>query len=423
MKPVPGAGEAGGFFGAPFRPFFLAALILAACAIPVWTRMYLSGFGEVAGMPALAWHAHEMVFGYLPAAMAGYLLSPAPGSGAKPAISGLPLALLLVLWFAGRLLPLVLPAAGAVLDAAFPLAVTAFLLRAMRAGESRLTRHGLALFPLIAIASLTHRLVCFDPQMAATLARLGVAIGALLIAAVGGRIIPEATRAALPARERAKVAEPYRRFDILVLLAAAPALGAWVLAPQSLAEAILLLAAGALHLARLVRWRGWRVREAKVLALHAGYVWLAAATLLAGLSAEPFALVPADLALHAFAAGAIGTMTMAVMARLAVPAALGAPARLALIFVHLGAVLRVSAVLLSGAYLPLLVAGAFFWSLGFAIFVLVLLPPRRRRRSAPDAAGAHAIVGAREHWRRPIKVPHGSRGRVADYPSGQSFRL
>ncbi|WP_051631233.1 NnrS family protein [Afifella pfennigii] len=374
--------EANWLFAVSFRPLFLGASIFAALAVPVWVHFYVTGAGDIAGMPALAWHAHEMVFGYLPAVMAGYLLSATPNwSGRLPA-SGGPLALLFTLWLAGRTVPLAVPLplwAGAAVDAAFPLAVALALMREARVKVPQASRHGLILFPLLATASIAHRLLAADPLLAAQLARLGVAIGALLIAAVGGRLVPSFTRNALAGRGADKVPEPYGRFDRFCLLVASAALISWVLAPSHSATAFLALAAGLLHLFRLARWRGWLLRQGDVLALHAGYLWLVLALFLAGLAAEPLALVPPEAALHAFAAGAIGTMTMAVMARLAAtrgpgPRAEAALCAAALVITHLAATARVAAVLLPSLYIPLLLTSAALWAVGFAVFALAQLP-------------------------------------------------
>ncbi|WP_207620725.1 NnrS family protein, partial [Oharaeibacter diazotrophicus] len=156
-------------------------------------------------------------------------------------------------------------------------------------------------------------------DLVSAFARGGVAVAILLIAAVGGRLVPSLTRNALAAagRDGGGVPEPYGRFNVAVLVVALPALAAWTIAPAHVVTATACGLAAVLQAVRLARWRGWRVRRFDVLALHVGYLWVVAGTALAALAADPLAVVPADAALHAFTAGAIGTMTMAVMARLA----------------------------------------------------------------------------------------------------------
>jgi uncharacterized protein involved in response to NO len=369
-------GEAGWLFAASFRPFFIGASILAAAAVPAWVWMYFTGADEIAGMPAMAWHAHEMVFGYLPAVMAGYLLSSTPNwSGRLPA-SGIPLAVLFAIWLAGRAVPLVVPApVGLVADAAFPIAVAAVLLREAFFKAPKQSRHGLMLFPLLAVASIAHRTLAGDPEWASLLARAGVGVAALMIAAVGGRLVPSLTRNALANRGADRVPEPYGRFDVGVLMAASLGLIAWILAPSHPATAVLAIGAGVLHVVRLARWRGWLLRDGGVIALHAGYGWLAAGTIMIGLSADPLSLLPPDAALHALSAGAIGAMTLAVMTRLATTRGAGsrtsgAASGIALIAVNAGALLRVIAPMAADWHPTLLVIGAILWSGGFAIFAL-----------------------------------------------------
>lgn len=367
--------DAGWLFAASFRPLFMGASVLAAASVPVWVWMFLTGAGEVGGMPAMAWHAHEMVFGFLPAVMAGYLLSATPNwSGRLPA-SGKPLAALFAVWVAGRLVPLAAPVpVGLAADAAFPLAVTLALLREARLKPPKQSRHGLMLFPVLALASVAHRLVADDYELAAMLARVGVAVAALLISAVGGRLVPSLTRNALASRG-ARVPEPYGRYDVFVLAAIFPALAVWAAAPGSRAAAILMGAGAVLQAVRLLRWRGWLVRQADVAALHAGYLWLVAGTAFAALAAEPLALVPPDAALHVFTAGAIGTVTMAVMARLSTTRGAGARARtslcgLALAAVNLAAAARAAAPILADRHEALLTAAAALWALAWTAFLL-----------------------------------------------------
>jgi uncharacterized protein involved in response to NO len=138
---------------------------------------------------------------------------------------------------------------------------------------------------------------------------------------------------------------------------------------------------------RLSRWRGERtLREPIVLILHIGYLWLAVSFLLLGGSILDPLLVPQSSALHALTAGAIATMTLAVMTRATRghtgrPIEADAATLLIYVAVTVGAVLRVLAPLAPDLYLPLLMTGGATWSLAFALFVLrygpMLLTARR----------------------------------------------
>ncbi|MCQ0990524.1 NnrS family protein [Jiella marina] len=374
--------EAGWLFAASFRPFFLGACLYAAAAVPLWAWMFVSGVGEVAHLPPFAWHAHEMVFGFLPAVIAGYLLSATPNWSGKLPTSGYRLAALFALWLAGRVLPLVLPFwLGTIVDAIFPLTLFLALVREARVKAAQQSRHGLMLFPLLALASIAHRLLSGDAEVAAMLARTGISVGALLIAAVGGRLVPSFTRNALSGARAERVPEPYGQFDMAVLFVASAGLVSFVVAPDHPLTAVTMTGAGVLHVVRLMRWRGWLLHEMGIAAFHLGYGWLAAGTLLAGLAARPFLLVPPDAALHALTAGAIGTMTLAVMGRLSATRGQGRraapqPMRLALITANLAALARGAAPLVAEFYVPLLGISAVLWFLAFAILPLAHLRPR-----------------------------------------------
>jgi uncharacterized protein involved in response to NO len=150
-----------------------------------------------------------------------------------------------------------------------------------------------------------------------------------------------------------------------------------------------LVLAGILLLVRLARWRGYRAGgEPIVLVLHLGYLWLAAAVLGLGLAALAPEIVPASSAIHALTAGAVGTMTLAIMTR----ASRGHTGRSIVadrptiaiyVLVTLGAVLRTAASYMGGGYVTVLAAGGAFWSAAFALFAVAYGPMLARRR--PDA--------------------------------------
>lgn len=170
------------------------------------------------------------------------------------------------------------------------------------------------------------------------------------------------------------VPEPYGRYDVFVLAAIFPALAVWAAAPTSRTAGVLMGTAAVLQAIRLLRWRGWLVREVDVAALHTGYLWLVAGTGLAALAAEPLALVPPDAALHVFTAGAIGTMTMAVMARLSTTRGAGARASaslcgFALMAVNLAASARAAAPILADRYVELLAISSVLWALAWTAFL------------------------------------------------------
>ena len=121
-------------FSQGFRPFFLGAGVLAALAVPVWVLMW-SGRLDLPVADPLNWHMHEMLFGYLGAAMAGFLLTAVPNWTGRLPIAGWGLAGLGALWLAGRAGMLAGPGvAGAVVVAAFPVVLALVIWREVLAG-------------------------------------------------------------------------------------------------------------------------------------------------------------------------------------------------------------------------------------------------------------------------------------------------
>ena len=372
-------------FSMGFRPFFLFAALWAALAVPIWVAAF-SGW-----MPATHfnrdWHAHEMVFGYLSGVIAGFLLTAVPNWTGRLPVTGAPLIGLVLLWCAGRAAMLVpgFTLAPAI-DAVF-LFVFAFVMgREIVAGRNVRNLPVLALLTTLATANVLSHLRAIDPDTALLGERIGVAVVSMLIALIGGRIVPSFTRNWL-ARQRMKPEPaPASRFDAVALGAGALALGLWAAMPTHFAAGLLLTLAGILHLARLARWQGWRTSaEPLVLVLHLGYLWLSIGMLLSGLAILPLGVVPAASGLHALTAGAFGVMTLAVMTR----ASLGhtgqpltASPRISVIYwlVNIGALLRVLSPFFPDVYATALAASAIAWSGAFVWFAIVYAPLLLRPR-------------------------------------------
>jgi uncharacterized protein involved in response to NO len=202
----------------------------------------------------------------------------------------------------------------------------------------------------------------------------------VLISLIGGRITPSFTRNWMAKAGMAPLPTPFGRFDKITIAATVAAVALWITLPDNFWTGMTLLLAGALHVVRVARWRGLSARrEPIVLILHLGYLWLAVSLLLMGVAALDPASLSGSAALHALSAGAIGTMTLAVMTR----ASLGhtgraiatSPATLIIYaLVTLGAVLRVAASLVPEFYLLTLFTGGVLWSAAFGLFALTYAP-------------------------------------------------
>ena len=379
------------FLAGGFRPFFLLSALWAAVAVPAWLAVYEHGYALPAALPAMLWHAHEMIYGYALAAVTGFLLTAIPNWTGRLPIAGARLAALALLWLAGRVALLATPAIGTVSAAAIDLAFTAVLMTVV-AREVIVARslHNLPVVAMLAVLLAGNVLVhlhALDIAYTAPLGnRLGVATLIALISLIGGRIVPSFTRNWL-VRMRPEVSAPavYADLDRFCLLVVVGALISWVAAPQAAATGVLALTAAGATALRLARWRGLATaREPLLFILHVGYAWVAIGLALIGTNGL-LGFAPPSVPLHAFTVGAIGTMTLAVMTRASLghsgrelAAGRGTVAIYAL--VSLAALLRVAAPF-SAAHLALATSLAgIAWSAAFGLFALLYAPVLLQRR-------------------------------------------
>jgi uncharacterized protein involved in response to NO len=373
-----------------FRPFFLAGALWAPTVVALWLAALSGALTLPTVFDPLAWHRHEMLFGYVGAVVAGFLLTAIPNWTGRLPVSGAPLAGLALLWLAGRLAlvfsALIGPLPALALDVAFPLVLGMVAAREVIAARNRNFPIVLVLFLFAAANALDHaEALGMLPGLGW---RLGFALVLMLISMIGGRIVPSFTRNWLMKQgEKEKLPGQPGRFDKLVLALSALALAAWTARPDSAAAGAGLLVAGLLQAGRLSRWRGLAtLRDPLVFVLHLGYAWLAIGLLLLGASILTDT-VSQSSALHALGAGAMGTMTLAVMTR----ATLGHTGRalradLATMAIYamvtFGTVLRVCAPQLPMDYITALRLGGALWTGAFLLFVLAYGPKLLRQRSS-----------------------------------------
>jgi uncharacterized protein involved in response to NO len=378
---------------AGFRPFFLGAAVWAAVAIPIWLGAFAEGLVVPTGLAPPVWHAHEMIFGFAAATVAGFLLTAIPNWTGRMPLQGMPLATLVSLWAIGRIGLLASAEIGApaaaVADLSFPAVFLAVVAREILAGKNWRNLPVLGALALLLIGNLQVHLEAAGLADTAQLGnRLGLATLLMLIALVGGRIIPSFTRNWL-AKVRPEVSAPAGegRFDIVVLVVCGLALASWVGAPDAAMTHWVLLVAGVATAARLSRWRGLHtVRESLLLILHLGYGWLALGLLLLGLNGLDEVL-QATAALHALTVGAVGTMTLAVMTRASLghtgrPLSAGVGTVSIYTLVTVAAALRVLAPFAGDEYAFALWFSGIAWSGAFGLFAVtygrLLARPRDR---------------------------------------------
>jgi uncharacterized protein involved in response to NO len=365
-----------------FRPFFLLGAIFAALAVPLWLAAYMGALALPSSFSASLWHGHEMLFGYAAAVLAGFLLTATPSWSGRPPVSGVGLAVLALIWLAGRFASSaggVFPALAAAVDLAFLPSLAIAITPALQTAPPR-NRVFLPLLGVLLLANLGVHLDALDmlPGLGAIALRVTLDLFALLIALIGGRVVPAFTGNALAARGEA---EPLRTFSgrdrlaigALVLMLLADLLG------FLRAAGVIALAAALLNAWRLHGWGGSRtLREPILWVLHLGYLWLAIGLAWKGLVDLSGFLPPAD-ALHGLAIGAVGTMTLAIMSRATLGhtgRALRAPPLVVAAYLLVGAaaIARLAAPLTPAHAVALLVISGAFWSLAFAAFLFRLGP-------------------------------------------------
>ncbi|WP_207789987.1 NnrS family protein [Sphingosinicella humi] len=374
-----------------FRPFFLGGAVWALVVVALWVCALSGAVTLPTAFDPLAWHRHEMLFGYLGAVIAGFLLTAIPNWTGRPPLAGAPLAALAVLWLAARFAILFSATIGSsialALDVGFLLVLAAVAGREIVAAKNRNVPIVIVILLFAAASALDHTETLGLASTTGAGWRAGFALVLMLIGLIGGRIIPAFTRNWLmkQGRKHGLPAQP-SRFDIGSLALTALALGGWTFAPDARLVAILLLGAGLLQAVRLSRWSGLSAaRDPLVLILHIAYAWLPIGLLLLGASILSPA-VPATSALHALAAGAMASMTLAVMTR-ATRGHTGYPLTadrwtvLIYSLVTFGAAVRVGSPLIPFDYMRVIELAGTLWGGAFLVFVLAygpkLIGPRR----------------------------------------------
>ncbi len=361
-----------------FRPFFLAGAFYAALAILLWLPMFFGELGTLSVFSPRDWHIHEMLYGYLPAVMTGFLFTAIPNWTGRLPVRGAPLLGLLALWLAGRVAVSTSAVIGwapaAAVDCAFLVVVVAVAAREIVAGKNWRNLRVLVLISVLAVANILFHLQAHVAGTAEYGTRLGIAVAVMLVGVIGGRIVPSFTHNWLVQANPGRLPVPFGRFDMIVLLISAVTLLIWVVVPAGPVVGAFLLAAGMLHLIRLARWAGDRTFGSRlVLILHVGYAFVPVGFLL--MSASAFDLVSPTAGIHAWGVGAVGVMTIAVMTRASLghtgqrlEASLATQAIYAAVVV--AALARICAALHPAWSMALLHVAAFAWVaafLGFAV--------------------------------------------------------
>ena len=389
MKPRVRAAKSFALWNLGFRPFYLLAGVFAALAMVLWTAQFAGWFASTSYLRDPLWHAHEMIFGYAFAVIAGFLFTAVCNWTGKSTPTGWKLVAVVALWVAGRvLLATPWPLLAAATDTAFALALAAGIGVPLLASGNRRNYFFIALMLAIGGANLAFHLAMSGHLEIPVrdMLQLGLNLIAFIMALMGGRVIPMFTANGVPGTR------PVRRLwlervalaSLLVLLAADLA--------HVPAEAVAVIAgiAGAAHAWRLALWQPLLTRGTPLVwILHAAYAWLVLYLILRALAG--FDIVSLNLATHALTIGAIGGMTLGMMTR-TTRGHTGRPLRAeaaetaCYILINLAAVVRVFVPLAAPAfYRDAVIVSGVLWAAAFAVFFgkywTILTRPRVDGRS------------------------------------------
>lgn len=305
-------------FSYGFRPFFLGAASWAILAMALWMAAIEFGFPAGGTYGAVEWHAHEMLFGFAPAVLAGFLLTAVPNWTGRLPVSGIPLVVLLSIWLAGRVAMLVTATLGivpaVVIDASFLLSLLFICAREVIAGRKWKDLKVIAGLAALSTANIFFHYSAISGDTTGTATRLAVSAYTMLVIIVGGRILPSFTRNWLNRFGRTDFPVPYDKFDVTAIFGALGTFALWTFWPESKAAGIAALAAAILHGVRLMRWRGWTTHPEKLLlVLHAAYLFVPLGFI--GVAAGAAGLIDQISVLHLLTIGSISCMMLAVMTR------------------------------------------------------------------------------------------------------------
>lgn len=380
------------FFQGGLRPFFLLATGFSVVAVALW-MIILSGWFELGSvLSPTDWHVHEMLFGYTSAVIAGFLLTAMPNWTGQAPLAGWPLACLAALWLVGRCV--VLGWGGfstlwvMLIDVSFLVVIGGFVALQLIASKNWRNLIVVALVGLLVAANIGFYLEVMATGTTAFSRRAGFAAIVMLITLIGGRIIPSFTRNWLVKHEVSQFPAPFGRFDTLCLLVSLVAFILWIAGVQPAMTAPVLGLAAGLHVIRLGRWQGYRVRRsALLLMLHLAYLCLPI-----GLALIALSLIDARLGavsvMHVLGMGGVGGMTSAVMMRASMghtgrPLAAGRVLGLAFSLIMSAAFMRAFAPGLSIAGLSGIEVAVGLWIIGFGVICLRIWPWLLRPSAKP----------------------------------------
>ena len=372
-------------FSYGFRPLFLAAGAFAALTIPAWMVVLLAQLAPLGDLPPSLWHGHEMLFGFVAAAIGGFLLTAVPSWTGKRGFAGWPLVMATLAWLAGRVafaFASFLPMSVLALAEMLYLPAIAALVAPPIVRERNRNIPMLVVLALLWSTDGTYLFALHgrDPALASQALGVAIDIVLLLVTIAAGRIVPAFTANALRQSRKSVTLRRYEWIERMLPVTMAAVIVLDAGAPGGyLAFATAVLAA-LLHAMRLSGWRGLRVAKMPILwGLHLAYAWLPVGFMLKAVFIATGAAW-SQWWNHAFGIGVFALMILAVMTR----AILGHTGRrlvvrpavaVAYLLVTLAAFTRVAGPSLwPSQYSIVLIAAAAMWTFAFLIFLAIYAP-------------------------------------------------
>ena len=372
-------------FASGFRSQFFLAGVAAVVLVPLWAFSFIAGTPIGSGWPPTLWHAHEMLYGFIACAIAGFLLTAVPSWTGQKGFAGRPLVALAAAWIAARVLiatsawwPPLLPT---IVDlACLPILAVLVMIPLIRSRNRNAAL--LAVLGAFWLADLMFHVGLWrqDTPLALKALIVGIDITLLLVTVIGGRLLPAFTASALRRPGVDTALKSRTALTVLAVIAMVSVTVGDIAWPDTRIAGWIAGAAAVVQAVRLAQWRSLRtLRQPIVWILHLAYVWLPigltlkAAALLGGYAVAAFWL-------HALTIGALTTMITAVMTR----ASLGHTGRplnvpplitVAYLLLTAATIVRVFGVSWPGMRYPFVIAvTAIFWTASFLLFVGVYSP-------------------------------------------------
>lgn len=368
-------------FAKGFRPFFLLAAAFAVAFLPLWLATYTGHLDLAAYWTAASWHGHEMIFGFTMAVVAGFLLTAVGNWTGMETATGRALAGLCTLWVVGRLavigagwLP---PVAVAVADLLFIPALAFAIGRPLVRTQNKRNFVFIAVMGFLWTANLVMHLsalgVLSGWERPALLFSLDLIV--LIVLIVGGRVIPMFTRNATAAK-----IESHAWVERIVFGGVIASIALQLIAPTNMLAGAAATIAGVAIGARMIHWGAQHTWNKPILwVLHLGHAWIAVGFLMRAASVL-WPQVSASMAVHALTVGAIGMLTLGMMARVALGHTgrglkVARPIAWAFAAVALAALTRtIVPLVFTGYYVDLMVVSGVLWSLAFVAYLVIYTP-------------------------------------------------